>query len=308
VQQAMGQWDHALGNANEGAALAEELGHHALCSEMMLCSAWIAAARGDEQECARLLERAARHQGRSSAGRHPALVQWIHGLAALSDGRPTEAFERLRGVQQSTETPQHALLRRLSTVDLVEAAVQVQRQSDVVEVVEKFAAWVDAGSARWAQLDLARCRALLDDHGAERWYLRALELSAATGRLPASARTEFQFGAWLRRNRRYRESREHLRIAEEHFVRIGAAAWSRRAHSELRAAGESNSPRRRDELTPQEREIALLAADGFTNRQIAAKLALSPRTVGYHLYKIFPKLDITSRMQLPAALNAYSSG
>src|SRR5699024_6155443 len=97
-------------------------------------------------------------------------------------------------------------------------------------------------------------------------------------------------------------AREYLRSAETRFGQLGAEAWSRSAHAELRATGEAHQPGARAELTPQEREIALLAAEGCTNRQIAAKLSLSPRTVGYHLYKVFPKLDITSRTQLASVL------
>ena len=122
-----------------------------------------------------------------------------------------------------------------------------------------------------------------------------------------SARLELQFGSWLRRRKRYQEAREHLRIAEELFHRLGATAWHQRAHAELRAAGETQRAEPHDDLTPQEHRIALLAAEGLSNRQIAERLALSPRTVGYHLYKIFPKLDITSRAQLASALQRAST-
>ena len=91
-------------------------------------------------------------------------------------------------------------------------------------------------------------------------------------------------------------------MAEEHFQRLGAETWRMRAHAELRATGETHNPRPQDDLTPQEHQIALLAAEGLSNRQIAERLSLSPRTVGYHLYKVFPKLDITSRTQLAAVL------
>lgn len=302
AQSVLGHWDHALDNAARGARLAAELGHHALHSDLLLSAAWIAAARGDEQAGSHHLDIAVRHEGRVPSGRQPLMTQWIRGLAALSDGRPDEAFERLRELRHGTGSPHQLTLRRLSTVDLVEAAVQAHRQEEAEELVADFAEWAGSGAAPWVRLDLARCRALLGGADAEQWHRQAVELSAEVGRVFSSARTEFHFGAWLRRHKRYQEAREHLRTAEEHFDRLGATAWSRRAHAELRASGETRNPQPRHELTPQERRIALLAADGLTNRQIADKLSLSPRTVGYHLYKIFPKLDITSRAQLASVL------
>ncbi|MBE9375816.1 hypothetical protein IQ251_15300 [Saccharopolyspora sp. HNM0983] len=307
ARSALGHWEHALTSATEGGRLAGELGHHALHSELLLCAAWIRAARGEEPHTRQLLDSALQHADRGRSGSQPVLMQWIRGLVALSAGRPAEALERLRGARSDRRSPHGVLLRRMSAVDAVEAAVQVQDHRQAVRITGDFERWVHAGAADWAHLDLARCRALLDGDDAEHWHRRALELSDTTGRLFSSARTEFHFGAWLRRRRRDQQAREHLRAAEEHFDRLGAHAWSRRAHAELRAAGETRSSGNaatRAVLTPQEHEIALLAAEGLTNRQIGERLSLSPRTVGYHLYKVFPKLDITSRAQLAAALGA----
>ena len=300
AQLAVGQWDRALDNAGKGARLADELGHHALRQQTTLCSAWIHAARGDQEEYARCADAAARHPGQL-----PPTMRWVRGLAALSASRPAEALDWLRGLHHGTSTPHLVTLRRMSTADLVEAAVQANRADEVADVVADFAAWVAGGAARWARFDLARCHALLDPDEAERWFAEALELG--TNRLWSSARLELQFGSWLRRRKRYQEAREHLRIAEELFHRLGATAWHQRAHAELRAAGETQRAEPHDDLTPQEHRIALLAAEGLSNRQIAERLALSPRTVGYHLYKIFPKLDITSRAQLASALQRAST-
>lgn len=303
AQSASGQWGSAADNASRGASLAEELGHHALRSEALLALAWIDAARGDEQSCDRNLD-AANGDGQD---RGPSVRQWARGLVALSNGRPSEAFERLRELHHDTVvTPQHLVLQRLSTMDTVEAAVLADRRQDVAELVAEFADWVERGAADWARADLARCRALLDDDNAEQWYQLALERSAESGRMLPTARTRLQYGSWLRRRRRHQDARAHLRHAEEGFESLGAGSWRERAHAELRATGETRTGRGNagDELTPQEREIAKLAASGHTNRQIANKLSLSPRTVGYHLYKVFPKLDITSRAQLASALDS----
>lgn len=302
AEMALGNWDRCLERAAEGARLAAELGHHALRADLLLCSGWVTAARGDQRRCAELVDAAARSADRDARVREPAMARWIRGLAALSNGRPTEAFQHLRGVVDEATTPQQVMLCRLATVDFVEAAVRSGRHAQATQVTEEFATWVRAGAAPWARLDLALCRALADGQEAGQRYVQALDLVEHAGRLFPSARAELRYGSWLRRNRYEQQAREHLRNAEVLFDRLGAKTWSRWAHTELRATGESRQPSPQDELTPQEREIALLAAEGLTNRQIAAKLALSPRTVGYHLYKVFPKLDITSRTQLATVL------
>jgi DNA-binding CsgD family transcriptional regulator len=119
------------------------------------------------------------------------------------------------------------------------------------------------------------------------------------------ARAQLAYGAWLRRRRRIAESRIPLRAAREQFDRLGAAPWGERARRELRAAGERSpdaAPGLTDLLTVQELQIATLAAQGLTNREIGSRLFLSHRTVGTYLYQVFPKLGVTSRQQLNAAL------
>ena len=301
ARTALGQWDQAVEAADEGALLAGELGHRALHADLQLALAWIAAARGDEPTCTQHLDAAAAH-GHGPA--QSALELWVRGLLALSLGRPAEACERLRDLHREPPgTPHDLVLHRMSTMDAVEAAVLSGDRAAAAELVAEFAGWVRTGAADWAAADLARCRALLaDDERAQRWHRLALQ---RCGRGWSGARARLAYGVWLRRRRRDQHAREHLRSAREEFARLGSQPWRERAHAELRATGErSERGGPPDVLTPQERQIAELAAAGHTNRQIAAKLALSPRTVGYHLYKVFPKLDITSRTQLPAALRA----
>ncbi|MFL5862474.1 MAG: LuxR C-terminal-related transcriptional regulator [Solirubrobacteraceae bacterium] len=134
---------------------------------------------------------------------------------------------------------------------------------------------------------------------AEALFERAL--TGDTPRYPfLRARTLFSYGRWLRRHRRDADSRGPLRAAVESFEALGAASWGRRARHELRATGERLGPRdpdARDRLTPQELQIAELAAVGLSNREIGERLFLSHRTIGSHLYRTFPKLGITSRSQ-----------
>jgi len=119
------------------------------------------------------------------------------------------------------------------------------------------------------------------------------------------ARLQLAYGIWLRRQRRPADSRPPLRSARATFEVLGAVPWEERARQELRATGETvrrRAPEARDELTPQERQIARLARDGRSNPEIGAQLFLSPRTIEWHLRKVFAKLEIQSRHQLPGVL------
>jgi DNA-binding CsgD family transcriptional regulator len=149
---------------------------------------------------------------------------------------------------------------------------------------------------------LARCRALVgpDEEAVDR-FEEALALHDGQARPFDLARTELVYGEALRRARRRGEARAHLRSALEVFQRLGAAPWAERAGAELRASGET--ARKRDpgavsQLTPQERQIVQLVADGGTNREIGAQLFLSRRTIDYHLRNVFVKLGVSSRTEL----------
>jgi len=151
------------------------------------------------------------------------------------------------------------------------------------------------------RLNLACARPFLAaDDQAEPLFTAALAQDLA-GYPFLRARALFSLGRWLRRRRRSAESRSPLRESVALFDALGARAWSGRARQELRATGEKvgrRAPDLRDRLTAQELQIAQLAAEGLSNRQIAERLFLSPRTIGGHLYRIFPKLEITARAHL----------
>jgi DNA-binding CsgD family transcriptional regulator len=163
--------------------------------------------------------------------------------------------------------------------------------------------WTSETGSAWGAAIVAGAGVQLakDAVSAREAYERAVEAHAAVGLPFDRARLELRFGELLRRARRRTDARRHLRAALDLFAQLGAAPWEQRAAAELRATGETARKRDAstlDDLTPQELQIARLAAEGATNRDIAGRLFLSPRTVDYHLHKVFRKLGVTSRTQL----------
>lgn len=299
---ATGRWSDALQDAQTSAGLANRARQPALSRRALHIVAWIEASRGDWQACARTLDL----PGTSPAPQLPYLG-WTRALAALGAGRADAAFDELDELHRGRpRSPHHLVLRRLSTVDLVTAAVRSRQADRARTVLAEFEAWVGQGAASWARMDLARCRALLGGTDSEQWYADALGLASVVARPSAEARTRLEYGAWLRRSKRKREARIQLRIAQTMFTGLGGLEWSRLAAAGLRATSEpsAQTPDGRQELTPQEKRIAELAAQGLSNKHVAGALRLSHRTVGYHLSKVYTKLQITSRAQLARALDA----
>jgi DNA-binding CsgD family transcriptional regulator len=177
--------------------------------------------------------------------------------------------------------------------------------------VAQVEAAVGERPAVWIALGLRHARALLA--GSERDATERFEeaLAADLARWPFQrARILLAHGRWLRRGRRIAESRAPLRTARDTFDALGCVAWGDQARRELRASGESSrrrDPQVRDQLTAQELQIAQLAAEGLSNREIGQRLYLSHRTIGTHLYRTFPKLGITARNELASVLSAASA-
>jgi len=196
-----------------------------------------------------------------------------------------------------------------SIPDLVEAAVRLGQPERAAEPLARFCAWAQRADTPGIEALAERCEALIASGDPERHYLAALKLHTESFE---QARTQLLYGAWLRRRRRKASARTQLRAAVNYLERIGAAPWAEQARAELTATGVTAPRPDRPglpRLTPQELQVARLAAQGLSNRDIAAQLFLSPRTVGYHLYKAYPKLGITSRGQLdPHTLGICSSG
>jgi DNA-binding CsgD family transcriptional regulator len=194
----------------------------------------------------------------------------------------------------------------MALADAVEATVRSGDTEAARAALARLSERAEAGGAAWGLGLLARARALLaEDRDAERRYEQSLEHLARSGVATELARSRLLYGEWLRRRRRRRDARVQLRAAHEMFLSMDAEAWADRAAVELGATGEHARARvsaTRDQLTPQEQQVAQLAADGETNAEIGAQLFISPHTVAYHLRKVFGKLEVTSRTQLASAL------
>jgi DNA-binding CsgD family transcriptional regulator len=223
------------------------------------------------------------------------------GLLELSLGRADQAASILLELVTNPRHHQlpHQALHPLP--DTIEAVMRSSRNAALIEQpLKRYRDWILAAPTDARRSLLARCEALAGTRPAEEAFREAVELGDA---LPAfeHARTRLLYGEWLRRERRRTEARPHLRRALEQFETLGAMPWAARAEAELRASGETarkRDPSTLDQLTPRERTIADLAASGLTNPEIGAQLFLSPRTIEYHLGKVFSKLGIASRNEL----------
>ncbi|KAB8195307.1 AAA family ATPase [Nonomuraea phyllanthi] len=296
----LGHHREAEATAVEGLRLARETGQRHTADHFTCLLAWLAAVSGDP-----------------SYHRAPAppsdtvgadLANWARGLADLASGRYASALEHL------TAGKPHASLiaTYLAAPDEVEAAVRCARPDRAAAAFHRFDAWAAQTGRATPEAIAHRCRALLLPPGSRDDDRQAhFEAAMYAHRLDPQpyeqARTELLYGGWLRRTRRKRAARELLHAARERFAHLGARPWARRAAAELRATGdpaptgtEKHTPY--DLLTTQERQVARLASRGVSNRDIAAQLFLSPRTVGNHLYRAFRKLGITSRHDLGALL------
>jgi DNA-binding CsgD family transcriptional regulator len=186
--------------------------------------------------------------------------------------------------------------------ELVEAAVRSGERQLASLALERLAETTSAAGTDWALGIEARSRALVSKgEAADSLYRDAIERLSRTSIRVQLARAHLLYGEWLRRERRRREAREHLRAALEMFTSMGTEGFADRSQRELVATGEharKRSVETRDDLTPQETQIARLAGDGLSNAEIGARLFVSQSTVAYHLRNVFSKLNIASRHQL----------
>lgn len=236
------------------------------------------------------------------------LAQWAAARADLGRGRPLDAADRLGLLVLPGPGRGHFAVWRLAVPCFVEAAVLAGRHEDTREVLTDFAGWAAFGADPQAAAQLARCHALLaPPDRADDLYRHALARHDEAGGDFERARTALLYGKWLRRRRRPREARGRLGTALAGFERCGAGVWAAQARGELRALGAA--PQREGagplkgggaltRLTPQQLRIARHVAEGATNREVALTLAVSTRTVDYHLRKVFAALGVRSRLEL----------
>jgi DNA-binding CsgD family transcriptional regulator len=296
-----GEYARAAARAAEGAALARETGQDHLAAHFGAVLAWIAAVRGRAEECDELALDAL-GLGRAHGVRPPvAIASWALALSDLGAGRWPEAMARLSALVAPDSPESHPMVVLLATGDLVEAALRVGRPDLAQDALEGFERLAGRAAA-WTLALVARCRALLaDDKAAGRLFEESLARHAEGARPFDEARTHLLYGAFLRGARRRMDARPHLRRAIETFERLGAAPWEQRARAELRATGETARKRRAsalDELTPRQVQLVQLVAEGATDKEMAAQLFLSPRTVDHHLRNAFAKLGVASRAEL----------
>ena len=261
-------------------------------------SLMLAAWRGNEAEALELIEAARLEATARGEGMGLRVMEWATALLYNGCGRYGEALEAAqRGCEQDDVG-----LFGLSLVELIEAGVRSGATDASSAALDRLSERTQASGTDWGLGIEAGSRALLSDGpDAERLYCEAVDRLARTRGVVHLARARLLYGEWLRRENRRVDAREQLRVAHEMFSDIGAEGFAERARGELLATGET-ARRRSDDargvLTPQEAQIARLARDGLSNPEIGAQLFISPRTVQYHLRKVFLKLDITSRNQL----------
>jgi DNA-binding CsgD family transcriptional regulator len=233
-------------------------------------------------------------------------------MAALGQGDFEEAYRQATIVAPAGVFPAFVPHALWLLMDLTEAAVRTGRHSEArAHVAAARNAHLDAISPRLKMLLLA-CTALASDSGEGNWFEQALAVPEAE-RWPFDlARIHLYYGEHLRRGKATTQARHHLAVAVDTFQQLGARSWADRAAQELRATGVHREGGGQAAfsvlLTPQQSEIAKLAAAGFTNKEIGERLFLSPRTVSTHLYQVFPKLGVTSRAALRDALHQLKVG
>jgi ATP/maltotriose-dependent transcriptional regulator MalT len=289
----------------EGARLAAETSQPLWEARARAGQAAFAGLRGDLDTAEALAADVERVALPSHASAALADVQLVRGIAALGAGHHADAYDQLLRMFDPADPAHHYMKSLWAIGDLAEAAVHSGHRDEARALLRDLEPAATRTPAPRIHVALRHAHALLAG-GEEAEARFAAALAADLTSWPfARARLQFALGTRLRRHRRVAESRAPLRAARDTFDALGMLPWGERARQELRASGESSrrrQPDARDELTPQELQIAQMAGEGLSNREIGQQLYLSHRTVGSHLYRVYPKLGITSRGELRAAL------
>jgi DNA-binding CsgD family transcriptional regulator len=259
----------------------------------------LAAARGNLDEAVPLFDWALRNLSERGEGSGIGQLGWLAALLRNGHGLYAEALSSARQACEHEDVMAYGW----SLAELVEAGVRGGERDEAAAALDRLIPRTQAAGTEWALGIEARCRALVGDD--EQAYQESIERLSRSHAALELARSRLLYGEWLRRANRRAEARELLRAAHADLTRFGAGAFAERAHRELLATGETvrrMTAATRDALTPQEVQVARLARDGHTNPEIGAQLFISPRTVEYHLRKVFRKLDVSTRRELGAAL------
>ncbi|WP_435886162.1 LuxR C-terminal-related transcriptional regulator [Streptomyces microflavus] len=303
----------ARAHALEGLHAARRTGQPNSSVHLHAVLALAASVEGPAEACAAHCDAALAGAGPHGLAQPATLATWARARADLAAGRSEEAAARLGPLVRPGPRQGHFAARMLAVPCYVEAAVLAGRGAEEAgelrAAVAEFAGWTARTADPQAPAQLARCHALLATaEEADARYAEALAHHDRAGGHFERARTQLLYGQWLRRRRRTREARTPLRDALVAFQRCSARAWAERAGGELRAAGEPVGVVREagggafSALTPQQQRIARCVTEGATNREIALRLSLSPRTVDHHLRNVFAALGIRSRTELARLL------
>src|SRR5215217_2496959 len=268
----------------------------------------LAALRGREAEAVALID--ATVEGATAGGEGLAVqfADWTRAVLYNGIGRYEEA---LAAAERASEAAPELFISAWALTELIVATTRTRNEGRATDALERLAESTSAVDTDWGRGILARSHALLSQgEAAESSYLEAIDRFGRSRLRPELARSHLHYGEWLRREHRRVDAREELRKAHAMLTAIGMDAFAERAGQELVATGEhvrKRSAETRDELTAQERHIAQLAREGLSNPEIGARLFLSPRTVEWHLRKVFAKLGIRSRRELANALPSFES-